>query len=481
MFDVPFLPLADGRYSWDVQDGDILIAGSDGLFDNLWQHHMLPLAHEALSGYTNAAQHLQQSSTTAAKRSTSGGSRVGSRRTSSEVAPTSDGAAATATENEQEYVQAAVGRAAELLAAAAARNAGSSWVRVPAAAAKLQRTGKVPGCLCWLQHRGGKVDDITCVVALVTSRGTAVMPEVTAGSAVIAVPAVTHAASIGGTQETAPGAADAAAMRGVCAAAGVTETSCETKLDAVCRPDRLLPDQWVLTAQPDTISSNLQRLQQQQQQPPSKSSTSIKSSSNYKRSSRSYGDLYAAAGSARAASSAAGSNSSCSDKSVPLPSSARASSYDGKLRLIARSAHTGSAAGSTIGGFSTSYFAAPALGDSPTYVKQLKKRQSASRLLGSTASGSTVLMVTARVKATATIGDAVAHAAADKGAAAVVAAAEPADLMPAGTDSLGNQLHVGNKVAVVTEQGVAAVGRVKLLPGQKLDKWLQDKVSPYSL
>jgi uncharacterized Zn ribbon protein len=49
--------------------------------------------------------------------------------------------------------------------------------------------------------------------------------------------------------------------------------------------------------------------------------------------------------------------------------------------------------------------------------------------------------------------------------------------VPAGKDSAGQQLYVGSRVAVITDLGVAAVGRVRLLPGQKVDKWMEDKVS----
>jgi uncharacterized Zn ribbon protein len=54
---------------------------------------------------------------------------------------------------------------------------------------------------------------------------------------------------------------------------------------------------------------------------------------------------------------------------------------------------------------------------------------------------------------------------------------ETKEKVSAGKDSAGQQLYVGSRVAVITELGVAAVGRVRLLPGQKVDKWMDDKVS----
>jgi hypothetical protein len=38
------------RYTWDVQEGDIIVAASDGLFDNLWDDELLALLPQGLLG-----------------------------------------------------------------------------------------------------------------------------------------------------------------------------------------------------------------------------------------------------------------------------------------------------------------------------------------------------------------------------------------------------------------------------------------------
>lgn len=62
-------------------------------------------------------------------------------------------------------------------------------------------------------------------------------------------------------------------------------------------------------------------------------------------------------------------------------------------------------------------------------------------------------------------------------AAAAATAVDPATAVLAGMDGQGRQLYVGCLVVVETEAGVAAVGTVKLVTGQQLNKWEPEKVS----
>ncbi|KAF6266339.1 hypothetical protein COO60DRAFT_447718 [Scenedesmus sp. NREL 46B-D3] len=537
------------RSTWEVQEGDVLIAGSDGLFDNLFTHDMLLLAHQALSGYTSAAQHLTRStssSSSSAGRSPGRGWEASAAQPAAAAAvEASDNAGADAAAGrEAECIQAAVKHAAELLAAAAAKNAASRWARVPAA----QPAGAGAGCLLpWLVCRGGKMDDITCVVALVTQRG--VQPSSTCSDGSAAPAAVAAAAEGEGgdaaaeyqecieQQQEGPmlRASSAASLQSchsqgaaAAAAAGVSEISAgEIQPQEVAAPaagKEIVHCTLPAAAAAGSPAGATGGVGQQAgsamhvARPAAQGSSadsSISCTSSYSRngssgSSRSSSLSHvsaaassAAAGSSSRPSSAAGSYSSASDGSVPLVKAARASSAGGQLRLMPKSngstscSTAGSVAGSASGGH---YLRAPKLGDSPTHVKREASRRHTplSRMFAPSAAAAAAAgggdrvgsnegskqdvdgasVQQQRQRQLAPTGAAVRSAAA---AAAAAEAEDAAEKVPAGKDSAGRQLYVGSRVAVMTELGVAAVGRVKLLPGQKVDRWMDDKVWPQHL
>jgi hypothetical protein len=236
------------RYTWDVQEGDIIVAASDGLFDNLWDEELLALLPQGLLGApppldstmsltgmdslgrsagkkllsrsrsfaaltrSSSIAGMQASASAAAapvpeqqQGNAAGGSALQRSRSTSQLASwgakklswgRSKGAKAAAAVANAGYSlaeddvfaeaaaaaaapakpvspadasQADVARAAELLAAAAAAHAADKEFRSPWSVA----AGKAFGLLARLFAKGGKMDDITCVVAVVQDAGKA--------------------------------------------------------------------------------------------------------------------------------------------------------------------------------------------------------------------------------------------------------------------------------------------------------------------
>lgn len=233
------------RYAWDVEEGDVIVAASDGLFDNIWDDELLMLLQQALIGVSpdsgldclsqSNSKLLRSRSFAALSRNSSiqsnssasssippagaacstGGSNSNSgitrSRSTSNIASwgakqlrqwkgkTSKSMSATAaaaaqysvleecenvsdcdvrSSGDQSAVVAAVpvkprttaecsaddvARAAEILAAAAAAHAADKEFKSPWSVA----AGKAYGLLARLFAKGGKMDDITCVVAVV--------------------------------------------------------------------------------------------------------------------------------------------------------------------------------------------------------------------------------------------------------------------------------------------------------------------------
>lgn len=259
------------RYTWDVQEGDVIVAASDGLFDNLWDDELLALLPQGLLGApppldstcsltgmdslgrsagkkllrsrsfaaltrSSSTASVQGGSTNAAAAAASGGlaaasstgcplppasaaaaaaaaasiggsnatmprssstsqlaswsakqfrswgrSRGGKAATAmaaayvlsengvfaddaaTAAAAAAGGAAAKRPASPAEVSAADVTRAAELLAAAAAAHAADKEFKSPWSVA----AGKAYGLLARLFAKGGKMDDITCVVAVV--------------------------------------------------------------------------------------------------------------------------------------------------------------------------------------------------------------------------------------------------------------------------------------------------------------------------
>lgn len=244
------------RYAWDVQEGDVIVAASDGLFDNLWDDELLQLLQQGLLGISpldsvsslssmdslgrSAGKRLLRSRSFAALSRSSSGTGLHSSASSPAGVPAT---AATGGSNSNEgmsrsrstsniaswgakqlrqwkgkgsklphttAVNAAqysvaegcedgpdsdvaanvdqstvvpatppkpkttsdccaedVTRAAALLAAAAAAHAADKEFKSPWSVA----AGKAYGLLARLFAKGGKMDDITCVVAVVRDAG----------------------------------------------------------------------------------------------------------------------------------------------------------------------------------------------------------------------------------------------------------------------------------------------------------------------
>ncbi len=108
------------RYSFNVQAGDVIIAGSDGLFDNLWDDEMLALIEEAGLGPEARGD-----------------------------GSSCDGGAAE--------------KLAKTLAAHAHKNAADKDYRSPWSVA----AGREAGLLARLFAKGGKMDDVCCVASIV--------------------------------------------------------------------------------------------------------------------------------------------------------------------------------------------------------------------------------------------------------------------------------------------------------------------------
>ncbi|KAF8062670.1 IFT46 [Scenedesmus sp. PABB004] len=233
------------RYVWDVQEGDIVVAASDGLYDNLWDDELLallqqgllgaaPLGGGALPGATDkklgrgrgragltrsasatsalpgagdgaapggAGGAMQRSRSTSqigawgAKQLRAWGGRGKARASASDLeglaeegsgdaaaaggagsglsaaaaAAAAAGGGVRARTSPADALHADVSRAAELLAAAAAAHAADKEFKSPWSVA----AGKAYGLLARLFAKGGKMDDITVVVAVVQDAGKA--------------------------------------------------------------------------------------------------------------------------------------------------------------------------------------------------------------------------------------------------------------------------------------------------------------------
>lgn len=239
-----------GRYTWQVQEGDVIVAASDGLYDNLWDEELIQLLQQGLLGIQplQTAASLSRTDSTASLGSTKGGRKLGLRgkhnrsnstsqlptlltSSSSTALPVVAAAAAVAADDTTpeadtqgshmtrsrstsylsswgakqlrswknkssgklqqlaqqhsaaaaipsvaelqeaqqplrtmaEVTAADISRAAELVAAAAAAHAADKEFKSPWSVA----AGRAYGLLARLFAKGGKMDDITCVVAVV--------------------------------------------------------------------------------------------------------------------------------------------------------------------------------------------------------------------------------------------------------------------------------------------------------------------------
>lgn len=231
------------RYTWQMQEGDIIIAASDGLFDNIWDDELVQLLQHGLLGIQplEPAGSLSRVDSVSSIGSTKGSRKLGlrgkhSRSNSTSQLPTllsgsslpvfaaaatdavpDDGAAGgegkaskmprsrstshlsswgakqfrswknkasgkllqqhsaaaaipsvaelqdVQRRNPAEVSAADIARAAELVAAAAAAHAADKEFKSPWSVA----AGRAYGLLARLFAKGGKMDDITCVVAVV--------------------------------------------------------------------------------------------------------------------------------------------------------------------------------------------------------------------------------------------------------------------------------------------------------------------------
>jgi hypothetical protein len=188
----PETDIADSadRYTLAVQPGDIIVAASDGLFDNLWDAEMLDLLLEAATGrpcpspgaggppkvkrsnsFSKLAAMGKSGWKAALRRVGSGGNMaetLGAVTTSAASASSSSvttAASAPAALSEglvfspKEFAE----RAARLLAQRAAQHAADKDFKSPWSVA----AGQVYGLMAKLFAKGGKMDDVTCVVACV--------------------------------------------------------------------------------------------------------------------------------------------------------------------------------------------------------------------------------------------------------------------------------------------------------------------------
>lgn len=237
------------RYTWQVQEGDVIVAASDGLYDNLWDEELIQLLQQGLLGIQplDSASSLSRVDSTASLGSAKGGRKLGlrgkhSRSNSTSQLPTllsgssnampvfaaaaaveetiteadaqgksltrsrstsylsswgakqfrswknkssgklqqlqhhhSAAAAMPSAERQEpqplrtmaEVTAADIARAAELVAAAAAAHAADKEFKSPWSVA----AGRAYGLLARLFAKGGKMDDITCVVAVVQDAG----------------------------------------------------------------------------------------------------------------------------------------------------------------------------------------------------------------------------------------------------------------------------------------------------------------------
>lgn len=279
------------RYTWQVQEGDVIVAASDGLYDNLWDEELIQLLQQGLLGIQplQTATSLSRTDSTASLGSTKGGRKLGLRgkhnrsnstsqlptlltSSSSTALPVVAAAAAVPADdttpeadNAQgssrmtrsrstsylsswgakqlrswknkssgklqqlaqqhsaaaaiplvaelqeaqqqplrtmaEVTAADISRAAELVAAAAAAHAADKEFKSPWSVA----AGRAYGLLARLFAKGGKMDDITCVVAVVqdVSRG-ASAPHSTAAPASQASDTSTAMAAAAGSSDLSP-------------------------------------------------------------------------------------------------------------------------------------------------------------------------------------------------------------------------------------------------------------------------------------
>lgn len=272
-----FLLLLQNRYIWQVQEGDIIVAASDGLFDNIWDEELIQLLHQALlgimplqtagsgmsrvdsvssigstkgrklglrgkhsrsnstsqlptllSGSSNALPVLAAAASTddlttitekdghmPRSRSTSHLSSWGAKqfrswknKASGKLLQQHSASAALPSAAELQLQQepqpqrsltevtaADIARAAELVAAAAAAHAADKEFKSPWSVA----AGRAYGLLARLFAKGGKMDDVTCVVAVVQDSDRVAQPvpaaEGAAGAAAAAAAGVAQAQS----------------------------------------------------------------------------------------------------------------------------------------------------------------------------------------------------------------------------------------------------------------------------------------------
>lgn len=179
------------RYTFDVAPGDVIVAGSDGLFDNMWDDEMLNVIHDTLgtrdmSAATASESHVtltrhgsadvinhkknpMAAAVSAAKaafaRSASTGlAGLGRHSRNASNASAVDALVSTnSIDQSSVFTTSDAQRAAEALANRAFENAQDKEYKSPWSVA----AGKNYGLLARLFAKGGKMDDITVVVAIV--------------------------------------------------------------------------------------------------------------------------------------------------------------------------------------------------------------------------------------------------------------------------------------------------------------------------
>ena len=200
----PETDIADSadRYTLAVQPGDIIVAGSDGLFDNLWEEELLELLSEAQSGraaLSNGGDGKMKRSSSFNRLAQVGKStfkamkRVASTPVVQEALPQSasspsllsvgagEGVVGSGdSSGSEDSLMGVVGlkkvaytpeevaeRAAKLLAKRASGHAADKEFKSPWAVA----AGKTYGLMAKIFAKGGKMDDVTVVVAVVQEAG----------------------------------------------------------------------------------------------------------------------------------------------------------------------------------------------------------------------------------------------------------------------------------------------------------------------
>jgi hypothetical protein len=206
----PETDIADSadRYTLAVQPGDIIVAGSDGLFDNLWEEELLELISEAQSGraalvsaasggdgkmkrsssFNRLAQvgkstfkamkrvastpvvqqeGLPQSASSPSLLSSAGEAAVVGSPGSSGSEDSMLGVVGVKKVVEGYSAEEVAERAAKLLAKRASGHAADKEFKSPWAVA----AGKTYGLMAKIFAKGGKMDDVTVVVAVVQDLG----------------------------------------------------------------------------------------------------------------------------------------------------------------------------------------------------------------------------------------------------------------------------------------------------------------------